>query len=218
MHCQDCRRPMHPNRQTCMYCGGQPKEDGPNFRAPRCLSCKGVMKAHPDHEKAVLQCIRCKSLWFGQGLLESLLEAVEVTVTTTEGPIERPVDPPKQKPQPVEYRRCPSCDMPMKRENYKRISGIIIDTCLKHGTYLDSGEFDALKDFIQSGGQAAADFHDDMEKQRGVRKQDRDADLKKQRAKRSVVRTSAYDFKYATASEFSLWALLTGSDSFFQPK
>ena len=176
------------------------------------------MKAHPDHGKAVSQCKRCKSLWFGRGLLESLLEAVEVTATTTEGPVERPVEPAKLKPQSVEYRQCPSCDMPMKRENYRRISGIIIDTCIKHGTYLDKGEFDALKDFIQSGGRAAADFHDDMDKQRENRKQGRDADRKKQRAKRMVGRTSGYDFNYEPAPEFSLWDLLTGSDNFFRPK
>ena len=216
MHCKDCRRPMPHNRVQCVYCGGSPEKDAPGFRAPLCLSCKGVMKSHPDYEKAVLQCKHCKSLWFGVGVLERMLAELEVEVElrTSNDPDMPPVVPPKRKPQPVEYRRCPSCDMPMKRENYKRISGIIIDRCLQHGTYLDGGELEALMEFMKAGGQAAADFHDETIRRGQTEKRARDAVREKERAKRARLRASAGKTSMFRRMPLDggLWDLLTGGD------
>jgi Zn-finger nucleic acid-binding protein len=54
----------------------------------------------------------------------------------------------------------------MKRHNYRRISGVIIDTCPQHGTFLDTGELQALEAFIRAGGMAAASRHQEKETQR----------------------------------------------------
>jgi len=103
----------------------------------------------------------------------------------------------------------------MKRENYKRISGIIIDQCLQHGTYLDAGELDALTTFMKAGGQAAADFHHNMVRQRETQKQERAATRKKERDKRARGRTSRYAVHQPPDTDFSLWHMLTGHGRFF---
>ena len=40
----------------------------------------------------------------------------------------------------------------MNRVNFGRLSGVIVDACRGHGTYLDAGELHRIVAFIQSGG------------------------------------------------------------------
>ena len=44
----------------------------------------------------------------------------------------------------------------MNRVNFARMSGVIVDACRGHGTYLDAGELHRIVKFIQSGGVAAS--------------------------------------------------------------
>ena len=214
MHCSDCKRPVHHSKSACIYCGGSPIDDRADFRAPLCIDCKGIMKPHPNPDMPVLQCNRCKSLWFGRGILEQFLEELEVkTIELDEH--DRPTPPATRIPQKVEYRRCPSCDSPMKRENYLNISGIIVDTCFKHGTYLDAGELEALVAFIQAGGVAASKHQEAEEEDRLQRLNDRAVDQGNERKKRSVGSLAPLDPKPAQTHSFSLWDMLTGIDSIF---
>src|SRR5262249_35566228 len=52
----------------------------------------------------------------------------------------------------VKYRRCPECDQFMLRTNYKRSSGVILDECRVHGTWLDADELEQVAGFILAGG------------------------------------------------------------------
>ena len=45
----------------------------------------------------------------------------------------------------------------MARRNFCRTSGIILDRCHEHGTWLDADELEALAGFILSGGRPQAD-------------------------------------------------------------
>lgn len=224
MHCSDCRRPIPPKRKDCMYCGGAAVEDAPSFQAPLCVSCKGTMKPHPDPEIPVLHCKNCKSLWCGRGVLEEHLATLEVQLVETDD-LDRPIAPARHTPQAVEYRKCPSCDTPMKRENYQRISGIIIDTCQRHGTFLDSGELEALVGFIQAGGEAAADHHQQMEERYIEETTRRSEEMTKGLREMSRVRSSRYQWGshsqfhvFDPTANFTLWDMLTGSDDFFRSK
>lgn len=40
----------------------------------------------------------------------------------------------------VVYLQCPSCDGPMARHNFRRVSGITVDQCPGHGVWFDAGE------------------------------------------------------------------------------
>ena len=98
MHCQDCRRPMPPKRERCMYCGGAKVKDAASFQPPVCVSCKGTMKPHPDPETPVLHCKSCNSLWFGRGVLEKHLAEIEVQIAENDH-LERPAAPARHTPQ-----------------------------------------------------------------------------------------------------------------------
>ena len=44
----------------------------------------------------------------------------------------------------------------MQRSNFRRSSGVILDVCRKHGTWLDADEIEQIAGFILSGGPTSA--------------------------------------------------------------
>jgi Zn-finger nucleic acid-binding protein len=52
----------------------------------------------------------------------------------------------------IRYRPCPKCGKMMNRQNFGRLSGAIIDTCVRHGSFLDRGELHQVVQFILDGG------------------------------------------------------------------
>ena len=50
------------------------------------------------------------------------------------------------------YLDCSEC----KRRNYRKTSGVIIDRCNRHGTWLDADELEQITGFVLSGGNPVA--------------------------------------------------------------
>ena len=55
------------------------------------------------------------------------------------------------------YLACPLCGEKMTRQNFMRRSGVIVDTCLHHGTWFDAAEALRVAEFIAGGGKRPAD-------------------------------------------------------------
>lgn len=54
----------------------------------------------------------------------------------------------------IRYVKCPRCHEMMSRSTFGQRSGIVVDTCPKHGTWFDVGELEGALGFIRSGGLA----------------------------------------------------------------
>jgi Zn-finger nucleic acid-binding protein len=52
----------------------------------------------------------------------------------------------------IRYRRCPECGEFMQRKNFAGRSGVIVDWCGDHGTWLDADELELISAFVLSGG------------------------------------------------------------------
>jgi Zn-finger nucleic acid-binding protein len=50
------------------------------------------------------------------------------------------------------YIQCPACQKLMNKQNFGRISGVIIDLCKGHGTWFDADELRRILEFIAAGG------------------------------------------------------------------
>jgi Zn-finger nucleic acid-binding protein len=59
-------------------------------------------------------------------------------------------------PTRISYVPCPDCRQLMNRSNFARASGVIIDTCKKHGVWFDAEELPRIIGFIQKGGMEIA--------------------------------------------------------------
>lgn len=50
------------------------------------------------------------------------------------------------------YRKCPECGAMMQRRNFGRRSGVVVDWCASHGTWLDAHELEDIASFVIEGG------------------------------------------------------------------
>src|SRR5262249_25654311 len=123
------------------------------FRAaparPPCPRCGAPLDDGAAHGESVHTCDGCGGAFFDHGALARLVDA------------SRPDDGPSPRSRPlptgtidpeVRYLRCPVCASTMNRMNFGRRSGILVDTCRAHGTWLDAGELDRILAFVAAGG------------------------------------------------------------------
>jgi Zn-finger nucleic acid-binding protein len=100
------------------------------------------------------RCKTCFGLFFDLGELESLLEH---SVTEKGGINHAYLNNINadyyQTKQAVKYIKCPVCQAFMRRTNFGRKSGVIIDSCRHHGLWLDNGELQHLMEWKRVGGQ-----------------------------------------------------------------
>ena len=197
--CPSCGAPS--GGTSCVYCGrslqNAPEAHSPSDRqhgleCPRCGSGNSLVTTAIGGGIEADACAACSGLWLDTGELNAVVQA-ERAVAAARPPIQRmKAPPPLPVPMEVKYIPCPRCGQLMNRQNFEQVSGIVLDECAAHGTWLDGGELKAVLQFIASGGLERAD------RQREVRGQET-LDEKKHEALRRVVVTSgdAYGGRYA---------------------
>jgi Zn-finger nucleic acid-binding protein len=156
--CPECYARSAEDSRFCTACGvafrpEQVRVEG--FELP-CPICAVLMHARQVGGVGLNECTRCNGLWVPDESFDLLVSrAIEAR---------RKADPAQlmglaprvtgSNPagQRVQYRKCPVCDGFMQRRNFRKSSGVIIDTCRQHGTWLDANELEQIAGFILSGG------------------------------------------------------------------
>lgn len=71
-------------------------------------------------------------------------------------------------PRADRYWPCPVCGRLMNRQNFARLSGVLVDVCKGHGVWFNHGELQAIVEFIRAGGLDRARERDkaDLEEER----------------------------------------------------
>jgi Zn-finger nucleic acid-binding protein len=105
---------------------------------------------------AVNECTGCSGLWVpGESFDVLVSRAIDARRKADPAdvarlaPRVRGANPAAQR---VQYRKCPECDAFMARRNFRKSSGVILDVCHEHGTWLDADELEQIAGFILSGG------------------------------------------------------------------
>lgn len=182
--CEAGRGARKPSKPTlCQGCGNEVVDpaDCPICRAgrgrrkrapspieagkPACPRCAEYLEEQKWEEVAVLQCPNCRGTFFPERGLEATLNKLRATVSPMDvasvlaefkGRFTR------QLPTAVRYKACPTCRTVMTRRNYQTVSGVIVDVCGTHGTWVDEAAFAALADFITRGGDLLASKVDSL--------------------------------------------------------
>jgi Zn-finger nucleic acid-binding protein len=152
--CPECFARNADTSRFCVACGvafaPQPLP-GSGQELP-CPACESRMPPSQVAGIAVNECPGCHGLWVSGDHFDALVrraaELRQQRPTTAEQPrVQRgnPLD------RAVRYRRCPECDQFMLRSNYKRSSGVVLDVCRRHGTWLDADELEQVAGFILAG-------------------------------------------------------------------
>ena len=156
--CPECFARNTDDSRFCVGCGVafRPESVRVDGHELPCPACEALMPASQVGGIPLNECGACHGLWVTGNHFDTLVrKAAELHASagkTSPPPRVRGGNPLSQK---IAYRRCPECDVHMHRVNYKRSSGVILDECRTHGTFLDADELEQVAGFILSGGKTS---------------------------------------------------------------
>ena len=160
--CPECYGRNAESSRFCTACGvgfrPEPvREEGLELPCP-CCGC--LMPCRQVAGMSVNECPECNGIWAPEDKFDLLVgRAIEARQNAT--PLQQLRAKPRVKGanparQRVQYRKCPECEAFMQRRNFQKSSGVIIDRCGDHGTWLDADELEQIAGFILSGGRPGA--------------------------------------------------------------
>jgi Zn-finger nucleic acid-binding protein len=140
---------MFDGAKFCPGCGAERARtvDGVAATLP-CPGCRGTMALLRVGATELFECAACDGLWVDATTFERLCTNADDQAAV----LHQFSTPGAEKTAPVRYRTCARCAQMMNRVNFGRLSGVVVDACRGHGTYLDAGELHRIVAFIQSGG------------------------------------------------------------------
>jgi Zn-finger nucleic acid-binding protein len=97
------------------------------------------------------ECRKCGGLWVARETFEKICQDREQQEAVLGLPALQEVETDGGKTQRL-YIPCPSCRKLMNRTNFAGCSGVVVDWCKEHGTWLDHSEFPKIIAFIREGG------------------------------------------------------------------
>jgi Zn-finger nucleic acid-binding protein len=156
--CPECCARNANDARFCTACGvGFHPEPIPTAGSEiACPVCDALMPSQTVAGIAANECTSCGGLWVpGEHFDRLVTRAIELrkerdpSAALTAPPRVKGANPAAQR---VEYRRCPSCGAQMLRRNFRKSSGVILDVCVEHGSWLDANELEQITGFILSGG------------------------------------------------------------------
>jgi Zn-finger nucleic acid-binding protein len=159
--CPECFGRNVEESRYCTGCGvaflpQQVEVDGVELPCPVC-AC--LMPVRAVGGVGINECPQCNGIWAPDNRFDHLIaQACEAArkagpgASLTASARRQGGNPYSAK---VVYRKCPVCDAHMQRSNFQKRSGVIVDRCHEHGTWLDADELEQIAGFILEGGLGA---------------------------------------------------------------
>src|SRR5688572_32846233 len=118
--------------------------------ARHCPRCKNLLHSRVLAELSVAECSGCAGLWVTTEVLEQLCRRAHLPDSIAASSLE---DYRRSEPDTrAVYLRCPDCTTLMMRRTIATGTGVIVDTCKRHGLWLDHGELEKILAFVRQRG------------------------------------------------------------------
>ncbi|HEY6573096.1 MAG TPA: hypothetical protein VI198_07220 [Candidatus Eisenbacteria bacterium] len=155
--CPECYARNPAGARHCTSCGIAfvPQPARTRTDTLECPACPGVkLVARNLGGLWVEECPMCLGLWAPGDVMDRLVDRVrEQRMRHGAPPAGRQQSERRAAWQAeVSYRHCPECRGAMQRKNFGRRSGVIVDWCGSHGTWLDAHEMGDIAAFVLEGG------------------------------------------------------------------
>jgi Zn-finger nucleic acid-binding protein len=161
--CSSCGNEV-PDPTQCPVCqAGRAPRQGESKRLAkgrgRCPRCNEFLSEEDWDGVMTFCCPNCRGIFFPNRGLEEVLNKLRATCDPVD--VQSVMKDFKDRfsrklPTAIRYKTCPVCVTVMTRRNYATVSGVIVDQCGDHGTWVDEAQFGALADFISRGGDVLA--------------------------------------------------------------
>ena len=150
MACAACLGLMFVGGKFCGHCGEKAiAAKISEEKIGDCPRCKINLKLLQIGATNLRECEKCDGLWIGVETFEEVCanheKQAEVLRVVKENQVHNI-------PAKIQYVPCPDCKNLMNRNNFARISGVIVDICKQHGVWCDAEELPRIIEFIRKGG------------------------------------------------------------------
>ncbi len=166
MRCKFCSAPLPKKGLICSYCNQRNplnlnvlskieiEDKNSKLNCPVCKSLFDNINIGLKKRVIVQRCNECDGVFISEDTLEQLIYKQTIDKNMIDITVLRFVqnNPRQQKETVISYRKCPVCEKTMQRFNYRTVSGVIVDRCLRHGVWLDGGELKQLFEWKKAGG------------------------------------------------------------------
>lgn len=149
--CSSCFGTIFEGSKFCPLCGSKAialnivDEMNPGD----CPQCRVKLKLIEIDEIKLSECEKCEGIWTDIETFETICanrENQSAVLKKFDEILHHP------KLQKVRYVPCPICKDLMNRNNFAKVSGVIIDSCKNHGVWFDAEELPKIIEFIRKGG------------------------------------------------------------------
>ena len=145
--CSSCNHIVKTTIRHCPMCNGSMKSVQQS-KIKSCPRCTTKLDEFIYRNYELDRCNTCEGIW---------LQPEEFSVLTSEFDVYRddnsdPLYLRPGLPRSESYLPCANCKKMMSRRNFKSISGVLIDSCINCGIWLDKGELEFIRNFVASGG------------------------------------------------------------------
>jgi Zn-finger nucleic acid-binding protein/ribosomal protein L40E len=159
--CPECYGRNAEESRYCVGCGVafSPQQVEDDRQEIPCPVCACLMPPRNIGGVGINECPQCNGLWVPEDRFDHLIAQACEAARGQTGQNARirgaRVSGGNPAHAQVRYRKCPTCDAHMQRRNFRKRSGVIIDRCHTHGTWLDADELERIAGFILEGGMGA---------------------------------------------------------------
>ena len=146
--CPSCFGLLFEGAAYCPHCGARRERRAVGEPAGACPACRKTLARVDVGSATLFECEGCDGIWLDAEGFEKLCADREAQAAV----LHRITALPHAATGPVRYRPCVRCGKLMNRVNFAKASGVIVDVCRGHGTFLDAGELHQIVTFIHGGG------------------------------------------------------------------
>jgi Zn-finger nucleic acid-binding protein len=165
VRCADCFHMSAPDALHCAGCGRElglePIARDGTLPCPDCHVPMAVMECGPG---VLHDCGRCGGQFVEHDALRELVERHDRFEVGGRRPASQAAVDTR-----VRYVACPVCHVLMNRRSFGAGSGVVVDTCARHGTWFDPGELPRVLAFVESGGLSRLRQRHTEERERAAR-------------------------------------------------
>jgi len=154
--CPECYAQNPESARFCVSCGVSflPQPVRATTQSLHCPVCPDAMLSPRSLGGVwVEECPSCLGLWTPGEVMDRLVDRIRERLVTGAPAADAVHRERRSKWQPeFTYRKCPECGAMMQRRNFGRRSGVVVDWCASHGTWLDAHELEDIAAFVIEGG------------------------------------------------------------------
>ncbi|MGE0142589.1 MAG: zf-TFIIB domain-containing protein [Planctomycetota bacterium] len=158
--CPECLHRMVKGASFCSSCGVKiaPATLAAAMLDHSCPRCREPLSARRAGNVEFAECRQCAGLWLHESTVQDLVADREKSAAPAiiQASVPRPQPTTEVAGPQTFYIPCPVCGERMHRQNFARVSGIILDWCKGHGFWFDAEELDRVLTFVRNGGMAKA--------------------------------------------------------------